>query len=261
MKPVIEGNTRLVSNAIIPVTGGTDTPVVDEVETVDETLEGGVVAEENQIEATLTKPAPDEVAQQNTDLLQRIKDLEKQREIDVGKVKSTYQTREHEVLKEKSILEQKLEKLLQSTMTDEDRVTYQQEKLLEDLNKANEKVQELTQKDQLNQQLAVWRNTFADLGIDPSALDETGGIGSVVGSGLAAIKAKLAEKTKSVKTKPTKEGAEVPEVASTTTGKLPNVTTLTQAIKHFAEGDAEKFWRMAESGNTNVLRVLNEIED
>lgn len=252
MKPVTDERRFLVEDdLLIPVTGDGD----DEEQA---TQAAGEVSKE-----TLTESASDEVKQPAEDFATKYKELQAKYESDLGKLKSSLQKREGELVKEKSALEKKLDELLQSTMDDEDKKQYQHEKLMEELETIRQERDELKVQNEQVMQFTTWRDYFVDAGVPKSELKLDEGLEGLFQSGMEAmrnrIKALEEWKTKPVEQKP--KGKEPPEVAASAKGKLPTLTTLDEAIKHFASGDEEKFWRMAEIGNQQVLQVLNELNN
>jgi len=254
MKPVNGVNARLVAEEyLIPVTGDGDEEEVSEA-----TQDGGGVSQETPAEATI-----DEVGTSNTtiDFAEAIKKYES----DINKIKSTFQKRESELLKEKTATERKLEEVLKSTMDEGDRKQYEQDKLHEELEKLRAERDEIRAESEQTKQFMVWRDYFVNAGIPPSKLKIDEGVPGLFGSGMAALQERIKEleanKTPAPKNNVQKAAKVPPEVAQSTSGKIPSIGNFPDAVKHFAGGDEEKFWRMAETGNANVLKVLNELSE
>lgn len=253
MTPVNDSMSRMADEEwLIPVTGEGDE---DEAAPVSAQEGDGVEP------STPIEEAHDEVKPVGEDFATKYEALRLKYEGDIGKLKSSLQKREGELLKEKSVLEKKLEELLESTMDDEGRKKYQQDKLAEDLAAIKAERDELKLQNEASAQRMVWTDFFTDVGVPKAELKSDGELQELFQSGMDALIKRiktLEEKGKQPVTETTK-GKTPPSVAQSTKGKLPVATTLDEAIKHFAKGDEEKFWRMAELGNAAVLQVLNEL--
>lgn len=260
MKPVNGVDARLVEEEyLIPVTGDGD-----EDEDSDATHEGAAVSE-NDAE-TQGETASDEVNGEVTPQPDFSETLKKYQN-DINKMKSSFQKRETELRNEKSVLEQKLDSLLTSTMDDKDRQKYEFDKMQEKVKTLQAERDQMAQQAQQMTQFIQWKTFFDESGVEPSKLDLQNGLESLTQSGLAAMRDKIKTLESKVqggasKPAPTQKSAKnPPEVAQSTTGKVPTLGSLDQAIEHFAKGDEEKFWRMAETGNQSVLKVLNELNE
>ena len=254
MTLISDTKRRLVEDdLLIPVTGDGDD---EEGEHATQEAEG-VSTEETTLEVPTdgsTKPADD--------FKVKFEELKAKYEKDISKVKSSLQSRETDLIKEKSILEKKLDDLLQSTMDDEDRKQYQHEKLQEDLENIRKERDELRIKLEQNSQFNTWKEYFGKAGISETELVTDSGIEGLFQSGMNALMTRiktLEEEKKPMDATTKKQGKNPPEVVEPAKGKIPTVANLTEAIKHFASGDEEKFWRMAEIGNKQVLQVLSEL--
>jgi len=258
MKPVNGVNTRLVEEEyLIPVTGDGD-----EDEDSEATQDGAEVSEgeDQETQGEATGDEVEEDATPQPDISETLKKYQN----DLNKMKSSFQRKETELLKEKSVLEEKLENLLKSTMDEKDRKQYEQDKLVEDLNKAKQEKAQLEAQLQETAQFLTWKEFFESAGIKSSELDMQNGLAGLTNSGLNAMKERLTDKgntTTTVNTPTKKKAKNPPEVAQSSSGKLPTLGSLDDAIEHFAKGDQEKFWRMAETGNPSVLKVLNELNN
>jgi len=252
-KPVSGVRAGLVEDAyIIPVTGDGD----EEVE-AEATQGGDGVSQETPIEA-----ATDEgkTSGSGIDFTEAVKKYEQ----DINKIKSVFQKKETDLLKEKSALERKLDDLLKSTMDDDSRKIYEQEKLQEELSSIRQERDALRMESENIKQFFMWREYFLDAGIPSSKLSVDEGLPGLFNSGMAAMREKIKnlESAKpATSAQPQKPGIKPPEVAQSTTGKVATIGSLSEAVKHFADGDEERFWRMAETGNANVLKVLNELSE
>ena len=252
MKPVTGVMRQMVDeDYLIPVTGDGD-----EEEASESTQAAGAVL----VKGTQTETTSDEVHEDKPDFSEALRKYQD----DINKMKSSFQKKETELVKEKSALEKKLDELLKSTMDEGDRKQYEQDKLREELEQLRaERNQLAMERDQVGQ-FMVWKEFFADAGVPNSELDVSNGVEGLFGSGMAAMKKRIkameaASKPQASADVPLKKAKTPPEVAQSTTGKVSSVGTLSEAIKHFAGGNEEKFWRMAETGNENVLKVLNEL--
>lgn len=260
MKPVNGVNTRLVEeDYLIPVTGDGD-----EEEEIEATQEGAAVSEEDSETQGVT--AGDEVEEEDGTPQPDFAETLKKYQNDINKMKSAFQRKETELLKEKSVLEQKLDSLLQSTMDEKDREKYQFEKMQEKVNQLQAERDQMAQEREQMAQFIQWKGFFAEAGLKDSDLDLTNGLAGLTTSGLNAMKNRIkaleTQGSTSVKqSTPKKVAKKPPEVAQTASGKVPTIGTLDDAINHFAKGDQERFWRMAETGNASVLKVLNELSE
>ena len=252
-KPVIGTKRRMADDdLLIPVTGDGDE---DEGEQVAQEA-GEVSAKE-----TLPEVATDEGKQTANDFATKYEELKSKYESDIGKLKSSLQKRETELVKEKSTLEKKLDELLQSTMDDEDKKQYQYEKLQEELSAIREERDALKVQNEQVLQFTTWREYFIDAGIPKSELRMEEGLEGLFQSGMEAMrdKIRILEEGRKPPMKEERKGKTPPEVAESAKGKVPTITKMDEAIKHFAGGDEEKFFRMAETGNSAVINVLNEL--
>lgn len=251
MKPVIGAKRRMADDdLLIPVTG-------DEGEEEQAAQEAGEVSEQE----TLPEAATDEGKQTANDFAIKYEELKSKYESDIGKLKSSLQKRESELVKEKSTLEKKLDELLQSTMDDEDKKQYQYEKLQEELTSIREERDALKVQNEQVLQFTTWRDYFVDAGIPKSELRMDEGLEGLFQSGMEAMRNKIRalEEGKKSPVKEERKGKTPPEVAESAKGRVPTITTMDEAVKHFADGDEEKFFRMAETGNSAVIDVLNEL--
>jgi hypothetical protein len=249
---VTKGTSFLVDeDALIPVTGDGD-----EVEDPKATQEGGEVADK----VTPAEPATDD-AKKPEDFAAKYEELRRKSEEDIGKLKSALQKRESDLVKEKSVLEKKLDELLQSTMDEGDKKQYQQEKLAEELEAIKAERDELKIQNEQIAQFNTWREYFLDAGVSKSDLKLDGGLPELFQSGMDALrnKVKTLEGTKSVNTTP-KKAVEPQAVAQSATGTPSTILTLADAAKHFAGGDLDLLFSMAERGNQKVVQVLNELD-
>lgn len=250
MKPVSGEKFRLVDDdLLIPVTGKSD-----EEEGTQLTQEDGAVSQETQAEST------NDEGKSTEDFTSKYDELRSKYEADVGKVKSVLQQRETELVKEKTVLEKKLNELLKSTMDGEDRKQFEYEQLQEELTSIRDERDTLKEQNEQTKLFYTWVEYFTDAGIPKSELVMDDGMSGLFASGMTAMQKQiksLKEGTKSATVQ--KQGKEVPEVAQSAKGKLSSIVSLSDAIKHFANGDAEEFWRMAEMQNPKVLQVLNEL--
>ena len=238
------------SDLLIPVTGDSDAGAEDA-----STLEAGAVEDETQ-DSTQANTTTDEVTEQ-PDVSAEIEKLRVQYERDLSRQKSTFQQKESETQKKTTVLEKKLDELLQSTMDEGDKRAYVQAKLEEELETAKGQIKTLGEEKSAYEQMQMWKGYFTKLGIADSELTLDNGLGGLFGSGMKIIQDKMADKGKVVVNG--KKAKVVPDVASTSTGKIVEATTLKAAVKHFADGNEEKFWSMAEAGNPKVQKVLNEL--
>jgi len=258
MKPVNGVNARLVEEEyLIPVTGDGD-----EDEDSDVTQEGAEVSL-GEDQETQGETASDEVNEEETPAPNNSEMLMKFQN-DINRMKSTFQRKETELLKEKSVLEQKLDELLTSTMDEKGQQKYKLAKLQEQNKQLQEKLQQSERERAQIAQFTQWRDFFATSGVDMKKLDMQNGLEGLTSSGLAAMRDKIkalesGQQSVQKPAKSVKQAKQPPEVAQSTTGKVPTLGSLDDAIEHFAKGDSEKFWRMAETGNQSVLKVLDEL--
>ena len=248
---VTKGVASLVDDTPIPVTGDGD----EEVKDATLTQEGGEVAEP----ATPAEPATDD-AKKPDDFAARYEELKLKSEEDVGKLKSVFQKKVDTLTATKTALEKKLDALLESTMDDESKKQYQQEKLLEELEAIKAERDELKLQNEQAGQFNFYREYFLDLGIPKSELKLDEGLPELFQSGMDAVqkKVKTLEGGKSVNTNQ-KKAVEPQEVAKSATGTPSTILTLEDAAKHFAGGDIDELFNMAEKGNQKVVQVLNEL--
>lgn len=249
-KSVAYATDDLVGESFIPVTGDSD---VEEELTQDV---DGVSTEETPVVAE----ADEKSAPQQPDYSKQFEEMRLKYEQDIGKVKSALQKQVSEEQKQKTVLEKKLDELLQSSMDDDDRKNYQYEKLVEERDKLKHDLEETKLAYEQAQQFTTWMQYFNDLGIPQSKLIVDQGLPELFGSGMEAVK----EMVKTVKEGaagklPQKQGKTPPETVQPSSNKAATFVNLDDAIKHFANGDAEAFWRMAEMGNQKVLAVINEL--
>jgi len=253
MKRVTKGDTYLVDDdVLIPVTGDDE-----EAKDPSATQEGGEVLEAV-AEETPAKPATDG-ADKTDDFKAKYDELRRKNEEDIGKLKSVFQKRETELAKDKSVLEKKLDELLQSTMDDEGKKKYQQDKLEEELETIRAERDELKIQNEQIAQFNTWRDYFLESGVDKAELKLDGGLPDLFQSGMDALKNKVKALEGKQPVNADKKAAVPQDVAKPATGALSNILTIEDAIKHFADGNEDLFWEMAERRNPKVLQVLNEL--
>ena len=132
--------------------------------------------------------------------------------------------------------------------------------MLEELNAIKAERDELKIQNEQIAQFNTWRDYFIDAGIQKSELTLDGGLPDLFQSGMDAMqkKMKTLEGGKSVNTNQ-KQAATPQEVAKSATGTPSTILTLEDAAKHFAGGDIDLLFSMAERGNQKVVQVLNEL--
>jgi len=189
----------------------------------------------------------------------KVEEIQKKYERDIAQIKSTFDKKEAERLKEAQRKEEEWNRRLKEVelrgMDEEARKKYEAEHKEDEFRKLAQEKTQLQQ--QLEQQKMVldYQKFFMDRGVPLSELSLDNGPEELARSGWEAIgnqTKKLQAELEALKAgKAPQQDKEIKEPPETLShgDKTPSATSLTDAIKKYAAGDEERFWKGLESGS------------
>jgi len=194
-----------------------------------------------------------------TDEDKRVEEIQKKYERDIAQLKSTFDKKESERLKEAQRKEDEWNRRFKEVelrgMDEEARKKYEAEHKDDEFRRLSQEKSQLQQ--QLEQQKMVldYQKFFMDRGVPLSELSLDNGPEELARSGWEAIgnqTKKLKDELEALKAgKAPQQDKEIKEPPETLShgDKTPSATSLTDAIKKYAAGDEERFWKGLESGS------------